>query len=130
MAAAACVAALKLDKPVLLQLDRNTDMTSLGGRSPATAALSVAVDGSGKLTELGVTATVDSGNGGLAVGCTSLNAYDVKGAKLKSEGTNTDTANNTIMRAPGDFQVKAVVACVPPSLDIRALFVPPLFASR
>ena len=51
-AAATCVAALKLQKPVLCQLDRNTDMQSLGGRQPASAAIELAVASTGTITSL------------------------------------------------------------------------------
>eukprot|EP00463_Aulacantha_scolymantha_P004958 TRINITY_DN6171_c0_g1_i1.p1 TRINITY_DN6171_c0_g1~~TRINITY_DN6171_c0_g1_i1.p1 ORF type:complete len:147 (+),score=14.22 TRINITY_DN6171_c0_g1_i1:42-482(+) len=46
IAAATCVAALKMNAPVLCQLSRNDDMTTLGGRSSATADFSLTFDAS------------------------------------------------------------------------------------
>eukprot|EP00041_Stephanoeca_diplocostata_P004415 m.44741 g.44741 ORF g.44741 m.44741 type:complete len:1384 (+) comp15101_c0_seq3:127-4278(+) len=105
IATAASTAAIKLNAPVLLQLSRNDDMTMLGGRQPASATFNVNCSASGVITAMQLTASVDGGcskSGGVAT--TSLNAYDIKGARLSSSTVVTDTPMNSIMRAPGDFQ--------------------------
>ena len=66
------MAALVLKKTVCTQLDRHTDMLSLGGRPPASAVFNVAWDiTSGKISTLDMTVTVDAGGaGGRGPGCT------------------------------------------------------------
>jgi len=106
VACAVSVAAIKVNRPVLCQLDRNIDMLSLGGRAPASADFSLSIDtGSKKLSSLVLTATVDCGcNSSGSVNTTSLNCYVVPGARLSKKNLITPTPVNTIMRAPGDFQ--------------------------
>lgn len=81
IATATSAAALKVNRPVLCQLDRNTDMTALGGRVPASVVMSAGYNAnSGQITALNIDAMVDGGYskaGGNQV--TSLNAYDIKG---------------------------------------------------
>ena len=105
IAIATSAAALKVNRPVLCQLDRNTDMISLGSRVPASIKMSADYTASGQITALSMDATVDGGYtkaGGNQV--TSLNAYDIKGAKMSNTTMLTDTPCNSIMRAPGTYQ--------------------------
>jgi len=105
IAAAACVAALSLNRPVMLQLDRNNDFLGLGGRSACDAVWSVDVDDSGRIGGLSKTVTCDAGidkSGGH--NATSLNAYDISGARLSSQMKVTSRPWATMMRAPGEFQ--------------------------
>ena len=55
------MAALVLNKPVCTQLDRHTDMLSLGGRPPASAVFEIAWNDTGKISTLNMTVTVDGG---------------------------------------------------------------------
>jgi xanthine dehydrogenase molybdopterin-binding subunit B/xanthine dehydrogenase iron-sulfur cluster and FAD-binding subunit A len=118
-AAATAIAALTLGKPVVCQLDRNTDMSSLGGRPPCTANFTASFDSTHAITDLAVDVTVTTGNDP-ACGhfpCTSINAYTkIAGAKLTQSSAVTNAAANTIMRAPGDFQgaffMEAVIEAV------------------
>lgn len=104
-ALAAAVAAKSLQRPVLLQLDRNADLLALGGRQPNVAEWTAKYNRSGKITGLTQTVTTDCGydKSGNSYG-TGLNCYDIKGAKLSNPIAITATPVNTIMRAPGEFQ--------------------------
>jgi xanthine dehydrogenase/oxidase len=107
VACATAVAAARLNRPVLCQLDRNTDMTALGHRPGNQTTFSLTVDPTTlKFTSLALTATCDAGYDGEfgSLACTSLNAYVVPGANLKANTAVTSTPVNTIMRTPGDFQ--------------------------
>ena len=106
VAAATCIAALRLNRPVVCQLDRNTDMGSLGHRQPCSSTFTIAMDAaSSKIGGLDLAAVVDAGSDVFGnVFATSLNAYAIPGAKLHSSTITTNTPCNSIMRAPGDFQ--------------------------
>jgi len=106
-AAAACVAALSLKRPVLFQMDRNSDFLALGGRWPGDAEWNVSFNDAGKISSLQQTVTVDCGfdkSGGMDT--TSANVYDISwwSGKFSTEKAVTSRPLNTIMRAPGEFQ--------------------------
>jgi len=61
VAAAASVAALELKRPVLLQLDRNSDWLALGGRCPCEAEWTVSFNDSCKISSLKQQVMVDAG---------------------------------------------------------------------
>jgi xanthine dehydrogenase molybdopterin-binding subunit B len=110
-ASATAVAAMVLGKPVMSQLDRNTDMSSLGGRPAVVADFSGEIDATSlAISGVNMKSTVragfnKNGAGGLIFQYTSISAYTkIKGAKLSQDVVVTDTPLNSIMRAPGDFQ--------------------------
>ena len=81
IAAATSVAALVTKRPVLCQLSRNDDMSSLGGRPACSADFTVKVnDSTGEITDMKVHTTVDAGfdkSGGVTLifKYTNHNAY-------------------------------------------------------
>jgi len=129
-AAAACVAALKMGVPVLFQLSRNDDMSSLGSRAPAAANFTTSFNASSKkITSLQLEVKVDAGDSTVhgSMNCTSLNSYSVPGAKLNSQAVRTASPTNTIMRAPGDFQgaffMEAVIEAIARDAGVDPLVV-------
>jgi xanthine dehydrogenase/oxidase len=123
IAAATSIAALVTKQPVLCQLSRNDDMSALGGRPACSADFTVKVnDSTGEITDMKIHTTVDAGfdkSGGVTLifKYTNHNAYSLGlfDSHLSSENKITNTAVNTIMRAPGDFQgalfTEAAVEC-------------------
>eukprot|EP00930_Biecheleria_cincta_P068850 TRINITY_DN56680_c0_g1_i1.p1 TRINITY_DN56680_c0_g1~~TRINITY_DN56680_c0_g1_i1.p1 ORF type:complete len:1302 (-),score=213.26 TRINITY_DN56680_c0_g1_i1:12-3371(-) len=105
VAAAACVAALKLNRPVLFQLDRNNDFLGLGARAPCDAEWFVQVRDDGRIVGLKNQVICDAGfDKSGAQPATSLSAYDISGAELSTLPKLTPKPLGTIMRAPGHFQ--------------------------
>ncbi len=105
--AAVAVAAVRLGVPVLMQLSRNDDLLSLGGRPPVDTTFSVSYRAEGDavaIEALDLTATADTGFNGRSLHTTCLGAYAIPGATLTPEHVATATPANGIMRAPGDFQ--------------------------
>lgn len=114
-AAAGCVAAKVLGKPVLVALDRNTDMEALGGRPPISSTFTVGASSDGKITSMNVVTNCDAGTNAvdLVFPVSSTNAYSIAGANIKSNNVTSALPHNTIMRAPGHFQGAFVTeACV------------------
>lgn len=128
---------------MLCQLDRNADMSSLGGRPSAAADFTAEYYPSssstpGKLKSLHITDSVTYGTQwgavmeGLALfdKCQSLNAYDsvvpALGLKMTHKTVITDQPPNSIMRCPGHFQgcfftenaVEAVAADLGVDVDV------------
>ncbi len=58
---ACALAAYKLRRPVRTSLDRNTDMTFIGGRSPTTSTFSVAFTKEGRITALKTQILIEAG---------------------------------------------------------------------
>lgn len=105
VAAAACVAAKHLKRPVLLQLDRNNDFLGLGGRQACDAKWSVSVTDEGRITGLTKTVTSDAGfDKSGAFPATTLSCYDISNATLSSPMKVSQKPWGTIMRSPGEFQ--------------------------
>lgn len=131
VAAAACIAALSLKRPVLLQLDRNSDMLSLGGRPPMDANWTVGFDSSGKISSVDQQVTVDCGfdKSGFPMDGTSANIYDFGfwSGKFSTDHAVTAKPLNTIMRAPGEFQgclfIEALVEQVARELKVEPVVV-------
>ena len=61
VAVACALAAYKLRRPVRTSLDRNTDMTFIGGRSPTTSTFSVAFTKDGRITAVKAQVLVEAG---------------------------------------------------------------------
>merc|ERR1712096_258880 len=93
---------------VLLQLDRNSDFLSLGGRPPASASWNVSFTNEGEVNGLTQNVTGDCGfdKSGCSFGMSCANAYNsnIFWFHFNNDKAVTSKALNTIMRAPGEFQ--------------------------
>jgi xanthine dehydrogenase/oxidase len=115
-AAAAAVAATKLHRPVRLILDRNTDMTMLGGRHPYQGQYWVSFDQDGTIEKWRLDLYSDGGNtydvtfpvSDLAVLSADGN-YMVDTFGVNASCCRTNRMTNTAMRSFGAIQCSLIV---------------------
>jgi xanthine dehydrogenase/oxidase len=116
IAAAAAVAAWKLNRPVRLALDRNTDMTMIGGRHPFKGKYYLSADPSGRIEKVRFDFW---SNAGFSYDC-SLPVMDLvllsadgayKFDTFQSNGTvcRTNMATNTAFRSFGVIQCSLIL---------------------
>ncbi|AQK62428.1 aldehyde oxidase2 [Zea mays] len=110
VACACAVAALKLQRPVRMYLDRKTDMIMAGGRHPMKVKYSVGFKSNGKITALHLDLGI---NGGISPDMSPMIAAPVIGSLKKYNWGNlafdtkvckTNVSSKSSMRAPGDAQ--------------------------
>merc|ERR1711892_268794 len=105
-AAAAALAAYKLNRPVRLVMDLASNMAAFGKRLPYLSKYKASTDADGKLAGVDIDVYCDAGYSSneatpfLAVR-TAKGLYDSKAWNLKPIAANTNKAANTWCRAPG-----------------------------
>jgi len=109
VAAGAALAALKLNRPVRIVLDLETNMEMFGGRLPYLIQYKVGVEETGKIHGLTMKYICDSGfassaSTGFSAVSISQNVYEANDWHVSPGLVNTDQAPNTWCRAPGTTQ--------------------------
>ncbi|XP_062519686.1 xanthine dehydrogenase/oxidase-like [Corticium candelabrum] len=132
IAAATSLAASKLNRPVRVVLDLDTNMQLVGGRPAWLAQYQVGCDDSGKLNCVVITLYMDCGitNDGFLGDQFIDNAYYSPHWKVSLHGCKTHTPTSTACRAPGStpnvFIIESVMEHVAKSLgktpeDVRVI---------
>ncbi|XWS73780.1 hypothetical protein CRYUN_Cryun02cG0158600 [Craigia yunnanensis] len=118
VAAACAVAAYKLQRPVRMYLNRNTDMVMAGGRHPMKVTYSVGFKTSGKITALKLDILIDAGvfpdtsilMPSLMLG--PLRRYDWGALNFDIKTCKTNLPSRSAMRAPGEVQASFIVEAI------------------
>ncbi|CAN6203595.1 unnamed protein product [Urochloa humidicola] len=118
VATAAALSAYKLQRPVQMYLNRNTDMIMVGSRHPIKAHYSVGFKSDGKITALHLDLLIDAGISidlspiipeGVISGLKKYNwgalSFDIKLCK-------TNNTSKSTMRAPGDTQGSLIAEAI------------------
>lgn len=116
IAAAAAVAACKLNRPVRLALDRNTDMTMIGKRHPFKGTYYLLADNKGRIEKLRIDFW---SNAGFSYDCSlsimdmvllsADGAYNVKTFQANGTVCRTNLATNTAFRSFGVIQCSLIL---------------------
>lgn len=130
VAVACALAAYKLRRPVRTSLDRNTDMTFIGGRSPTTSTFSVAFTKEGRITALKTQILIEAGyeadfSSFLPGDFThAFKKYNYGALEIDFKICKTNTVPKTAMRGPGQaqgsFLAEAVVEAVAARLGMHS----------
>ncbi|KAJ1702644.1 hypothetical protein LUZ63_002423 [Rhynchospora breviuscula] len=107
---ACAVAAHKLQRPVKIYLDRQTDMIMIGGRHPTKANYTVGFKSDGKITSLHLDLRLNAGISGdvspimppAMIG--AMNKYNWGNLSFDLKVCKTNNTSKSAMRAPGDVQ--------------------------
>ena len=116
IAAAAAVAAWKLNRPVRLALDRNTDMTMIGGRHPFKGKYYLSADPSGRIEKIRFDFW---SNAGFSYDCSlpvmdlvllsADGAYNIDTFQANGTACRTNMATNTAFRSFGVIQCSLIL---------------------
>ncbi|XP_073971381.1 uncharacterized protein isoform X1 [Rhodnius prolixus] len=117
VAGACALAAYKLNRPVKIVLDLETNMECIGKRSPALSFYEAAFDENGKIQELKVSVYDDVGcsyndPSSLLIPPGLYNAYDFSTWKIDIYTVLTDNASAAWMRAPGTIEGIATIETI------------------
>jgi len=112
------LAAYKLQRPVRVSLDRNTDMQMIAGRFPTESTFSVGFTKTGKITALKVDMLMEGGwfpdMSNILAGLisTTLKKYNYGTFDVKYTLCRTNNVPKTSVRAPGDAEGSAVADAI------------------
>ncbi|XP_064098256.1 uncharacterized protein LOC135209209 [Macrobrachium nipponense] len=117
VAAAAAVAARKLQRPVRMVVDLNTQMTYSGVREPYLVTYEVGFDDEGKISALKMELICDVGHVAneasvLMALAMVQNAYHIPNMKITPYIVTTDTPANTWCRTPGHVECVGAIETV------------------
>ncbi|XP_037794702.1 indole-3-acetaldehyde oxidase-like [Penaeus monodon] len=132
IAAATCLAARKMRKPVRTVLDMATCMTMLGGRDPFWSTYKVGVDAEGRLLAVQATMTSDAGYVNVDPNNTGSppavpSCYICPNWEITPVTVLTNTPNNTWTRTPGTTEgvtlMETIIEHVAVALNLDPLLV-------
>ncbi|KAF8690686.1 hypothetical protein HU200_041061 [Digitaria exilis] len=118
VATAAALSAYKLQRPVKMYLNRNTDMIMVGSRHPMKALYSVGFKSDGKITALHLDLVIDAGisedlSPVIPSGVISaLKKYNWGALSFDIKLCKTNNTSKSAMRAPGDTQGSLIAEAV------------------
>jgi len=118
VATAAALCAYKLQRPVRMYLNRNTDMVMIGGRHPVKAHYSVGFKSDGKITALHLDLLINAGISpdaspiipGTII--SSVKKYNWGALSFDIKLCKTNNSSKSVMRAPGDTQGSLIADAV------------------
>lgn len=115
---AVALAAYKLQRPIRISLDRNTDMQMVGGRFPTESTYTVGFTKTGKITALKVHMLMEGGwfpdltNVLYGLINTTLKKYNYGTFDVKYTLCRTNNVPKTTVRAPGDCEGSALADAI------------------